>query len=166
MKLSNLKLNIKEKEVKTPFGDIKIKDYLPIDGKIEMINLVVENSMDKETGIVNRLNAELLFQYLVIKLYTDIELNMDNFTEEYDILESNGIIDIVFSNIPKNEIETLIEYLEMTIDYHNKENNNLIIFLDKLSKSLENKLQNIFKLMDEIDLDKYKDLEGLMGKLK
>lgn len=161
MKISNL--NINKEEIAIAFNGevIKIKTYLPIAEKVDLINKVIEASIDEETNLVNKIIADVLFSYMIVKTYSDIELDIDKINEEYDILESNGIIDIIFKNIPQTEIKTLLEYFEIAIDQHNKYHLSPIGFLDVANKILENKTENIFAILQNINKDEFKELKNL-----
>ena len=112
---ANLKLKTKDEVNTIKIGDteVEVLQYLPIDEKADFIAITVQKAM--ENGVINPVRFEQWFGLNLMYLYTNF-----NFTDKqkedpsklYDILESNGIIDMVYEAIPiaeTNLMDTMFE---------------------------------------------------------
>lgn len=138
---------------------VKVKTYVPIEEKYGLIEMAVKNSVDYYKRIVDKLKLEVLFSYLVVKVYTDIELNMDNVNEEYDMLESNGIIDAIFKHIPKAELDFLVEHVESAVVQEEKYLNSLFGILDAVLDKLNFDIDKINNLVSQLNIDELKNVK-------
>ena len=109
-KLAFSKLGLKlQEEVKTlERGEqvIEIKQYLPLDKKLEMIGDIVNKCWDPEANFYNPCQYEVLISFEMIKAYTNIaftEKQKEDFSKTYDLLDSNGLIAEILDIIPENE---------------------------------------------------------------
>ena len=119
-KISFNKLNLKKDTsiniIKIGDVEIEVKNYLPIEEKMSLIDLVVQDSM--EYGFVNPLKLEKYFNLYFVYKYTNISFSDANRKDEdalYDILETNGVIDAVVQASPDDYsylFEKCEEYLE------------------------------------------------------
>lgn len=94
---------------------IKVKQYIPIEEKIEIATNVLKNSFDEKNSFANPFKVSVYFALEVIYHYTDIfftDEEKEDPTNLYNILESNGVISAVISLIPKDEYD----YLKSTTD--------------------------------------------------
>ncbi len=104
------------------FGDevLFVKQYLPSGDKYVLIKALV-GSLDLDTTPFEPYLSEMLFEVRVILAYSNLdEGNSDeeesmNVFEQYDVLESNGLIDLVIGNIPVKEYEELVRLYEESI---------------------------------------------------
>lgn len=88
---------------------IEVKQYLPINDKLELISRAVNLSGDENT-FLNSMKLNLYLTIEAIEAYTNI-----NFTEKqkedvcklYDLMVSNGFIEEVMKYIPEAEFEEL-----------------------------------------------------------
>ena len=74
----------------------------------------------------------------------------------YDILDSNGVFDIVFAAIPKNEFVFMSKTIEKYVDALSKYNNSAVAIINSMknsSEGLNTELNNI--------LDSIKDKKGM-----
>lgn len=109
-KLAFSKLGLKlQEEVKTlEWGEqvIEIKQYLPLDKKLEMIGDIINKCWDSEANFYNPCQYEVLISFEMIKAYTNIaftEKQKEDFTKTYDLLDSNDLIAKILDIIPENE---------------------------------------------------------------
>lgn len=104
---------------------IEIIKYLPIEEKINLINNVINNSVD-DNDFYNPIRLEIFKTLEIIYKYTNL-----NFTDKmkenpfklYDILVSSKLYQKILEIIPKEELEYIHETIETTIkniyDYKN-----------------------------------------------
>lgn len=109
-KLAFSKLGLKlQEEVKTlEWGEqvIEIKQYLPLDKKLELIGDIINKSWDPNANFYNPCQYEVLISFEMIKAYTNIvftEKQKEDFSKTYDLLDSNDLIAEILDIIPENE---------------------------------------------------------------
>lgn len=107
------KMGLKAKnDVKTiMIGDqeVEVKQYLPIQKRLELISNVANNSADAN-NFANPVKIEVFFDLEVMYYYTNIaftDKQKDEFIKTYDLLKENGVFDIIIENIPEGEYESL-----------------------------------------------------------
>ena len=98
MKYSDLNLSIKKDTIiaQTPYGEISVLSYLPIEDKIDLIEIALQKSI--ENGIYNELKLAMYFNLYIIYMYTDLEFTEEERADEiklFNELESNGIVESV-----------------------------------------------------------------------
>ena len=89
--------------------EIEVKQYLPIQKRLELISKVANNSADAN-NFANPVKVEVFFDLEVMYYYTNItftEKQKEDFIKTYDLLKENGIFDIIIDNIPEGEYESL-----------------------------------------------------------
>lgn len=155
---TNLKLKTND-EVKTidfNGNQIEIKQYLPIEDKIDLINISLQ--MAKENGIYNLIKLNMYFNLYIVYLYTNISFTDKQREDEYKLyntLLSTGLIDTIRKAISENENIILENYLNRqltcNLDYGNSFGSIMSKFINDLPKNAE-AAQNI---VNNFDKDKY-----------
>ncbi len=118
----NLNINDEVKKIKIADKEIAVKNYLSIDDKVTLIQLVLQQATDSD--IYNSLLLEAYFNLYLVFFYTNLEFTdeqKENALDTYDLLESNGVIDLVINAIDKEEYEdlydALLEQRDLNIKY-------------------------------------------------
>ena len=123
------KLGLKSKnDIKTiQIGEqeIEIKQYLPIQKKLELISKVVNNSAD-DNNFANPVKVKVCFDLEVIYHYTNLSFTdkqKEDIAKTYDLLFENDIIKTVVENIPHREYYELqydtMQCIESIYNYRN-----------------------------------------------
>lgn len=105
---SKLGLKIQD-EVKTlECGEqvIEIKQYLPLEKKLEIIGDVVNRCWDPNANFYNPCQYEVLINFEMVKAYTNIaftEKQEKDFYKTYDLLDSNDLITEILDIIPADD---------------------------------------------------------------
>ena len=142
--------------------EIKIKKYLPISEKQELIELVCSNAF--VDGKYDNLLKEIAYDILITKYYTNINLPQDN-SIAYDALNSCGLIYLIINSIPVSEHNFLRSNIESKIEEEknriNKENELAGVIKKALSTLIEKipDMESIQKILGD-----FKDLD--LGKLE
>lgn len=117
-----LQVNQDTKTIKIADKEITVKNYLSIDDKVTLIQLVLQQATDSD--IYNSLLLEAYFNLYLVFFYTNLEFTdeqKENALDTYDLLESNGVIDLVINAIDKEEYEdlydALLEQRDLNIKY-------------------------------------------------
>ena len=159
--------------------------YVPYEMKITVCEKIIENSYYKKNndGENKKLHINSPAQYMLyclwlVKQYTNIEVDFSKSLEEFNMLNENELIDIIFSNIPERELKEFRMILDMVendviqneYEMHAYISNQIERFgelfghvvkpsLDRVSEVLEN--------MDETTINKItKSLEKMLKKIK
>lgn len=146
MFFKNVKINEITKKVNLGEYLVNVKQYIPTNEKIKIIEALVESCI--ESGFVNRIKLDAFFSVFLVLNYTDIEIenekrDEDSLMEIYDFLESNGFVQFIINAIPKEEIKFLEDSLEKTI-------NDLMVFRCSTAGAIENLVLNLPKTMEEL----------------
>ena len=154
-----LKQKSETKEVKIGENTIQVKQYLSSAEKSRLMEFVLNNAANS-LGLFDPIRVEVTFALGIMKYYTDISFTdtqlIKNMDTTYDILDSNGVFDIVFAAIPKNEFVFMSKTIEKYVDALSKYNNSAVAIINSMknsSEGLNTELNNI--------LDSIKDKKGM-----
>ena len=171
-KIAFTKLGLKfNKEIKTitwEDQEIEIKQYLPVNEKLELIGRVINNSAD-DMKFYNVGKIEIFLALETLYSYTNI-----NFTDKqkedvcklYDIIMSSGLYDAIMTEIPENEFEWIEEVLMDTVDSIYKYQNSVMGILENVSQDYSNLDLEASKIYGELaDPNNLTLLKNVMTKL-
>ena len=118
MQFSDIQNKVIEPKVIELLGEkIEVKQYLPMQDKMNILEMVIQTA-DAGT-ILNTLVLDAVFEMYLIFKYTNIEFTEEeknNILETYDKLEINDMIIPIISNIPETEYKLLRDNLLVMID--------------------------------------------------
>lgn len=160
------KLSLKKKEdiKKVIYNDleIEIKQYLPVNEKLDLISRVLFGSQD-ENNFKSPVKVEVVSSLEIIFAYTNLtftEKQKEDMSKLYDLLSSNGVIDLIIESIPKEEYNFIICGIDETLDAIYNYRNSIYGILDTISKDYSdleldvNKLAETMKNSENLDLVK------------
>lgn len=120
--------SLKDKYLK---DTIEVKRYIPFVLKDALASIIANatcfetvekkdingNVSREKTGRikVNSISRRLLFYRCVIERYTNLTVETEGFYEEYDLLNSLGILDKVIQMIPERELGEFAQIVDMKI---------------------------------------------------
>ena len=121
---------------------VEVKQYLPIQEKMDLIAAVLNQCQD-ENNFINEAKMALFMNLEVVYRYTNI-----NFTEKqkgdpaklYDLLAGSGLFDDIFAVLPQREYKSIV------------------MWLGKTAEHIYNYRNSVYGILDAISTD-YKDLE-------
>ena len=157
MILDNIKLDIITNEITINGEKIKIKSYLPITQKIDLVDAIKMEVLNET--IINQPKLDALLNVFIVINYTDIEFknkDIDYLLEVYDYLEYNGYIEAILQKIPKFEYDALIDYVKTTIEDFNKYKVSSAGTMESLVMNLPALMESLNVLKEELkdsDLD-------------
>ena len=151
-----LKINDKVRTLKFKNKDIKVKQYLPIQDKLNLIQIALQQSLDE--GIYNDGLLTAYFHTYVVMFYTDLE-----FTEEekqdvltlFNLMDSENLIGSVIELIPQSEFGDLLEML------NNQQKNNMIFkqsaayIIGQFIDALPSQMEKVGEIVNNFDPSKY-----------
>ena len=143
-KIGFTKLSLKRKnEVKTITinnNQIEIKQYLPVNEKLDLVARVLNGAHD-ENNFPNPIKIEVIGTLEIIMAYTNIsftEKQKEDIPKLYDLLEENGVIKDIISQIPEDEYNFIIDGINKTVDAVYTYNNSVLGILEAVSKDYSN----------------------------
>lgn len=155
-KIGFTKLSLKRKnEVKTITinnNQIEIKQYLPVNEKLDLIARVINGAHD-QNNFPNPIKIEVIGTLEIIMAYTNIsftEKQKEDVPKLYDLLEENGVIKDIISQIPEDEYNFIIDGINKTVDAVYTYNNSILGILESVSQDYSNLDFDIQKLQNDI----------------
>lgn len=160
----------KHKIVQINNQKITVKQYLPINKKLELISNILAELLTNDYLFVNPVQLEIYTTLEIIFAYTDI-----SFTEEekldiaklYDDLESCDIPNMIIAAIPEDEYNFLVDGANETITAFYNYRNSLRGLLEDITKDYKDLDLNAEKIKDKIadpeNLALLKDILNKMG---
>lgn len=155
----NLKQNNKVKTIKINNLEINVKQYLPMEDKINLVQIALQQSM--QDGIYNDGLLTAYFHVYIAMFYTDIE-----FTDEekqdvltlFNILDSTETMGLIIGAIPEKELTDLTDLLnnQQSIMVTYKQSAAYLIgqFIDALPQQME----EVSKIINNFDPTKYQQV--------
>lgn len=127
---------------------VEVKQYLPIQEKMDLIAAVLNNCQD-ENNFINEAKMALFMDLEIAYRYTNI-----NFTEKqkedpaklYDLLAGSGLFDDIFTVLPQREYKSIVMWLSKTAEHIYDYRNSVYGILDAMNtdySNLELDAQNI-----------------------
>ena len=135
-----IKPNISNKEISFNDQAIEVKQYLPVEEKLNLIATVLEMSHD-QNNFSNPIKVDVYTALEIIDKYTNInftEKQKENPTKLYDLLIGSGIFSAIIEAIPKDEYCVLLNGIERTITSVYKYQNSVLGILDTISQDYSN----------------------------
>ena len=131
---------------------IEVKQYLPIQEKLELISSVLNQCQD-ENNFINEAKIALFMDLEMVYRYTNI-----NFTEKqkedpaklYDLLAGSGFFDDVFTVIPQREYKSIVMWLSKTAEHIYEYRNSIYGILDAMNTDYSNLELDAEKLKQNI----------------
>ena len=140
MKISDLIFPIEEETQTINFNgnDIVVKQYLPIEEKLQLITNVINNARDGY-NFSNPVKLEIYAFIEIFKYYTDIEFEEDDINKDlghtYDSLEVSGLIEEIYSCIPEEELQFILDSIENFADKYYTYLNSALGIMDNIVNS-------------------------------
>lgn len=162
---TNLKLKINNTLTEVKFNDavIEVKQYLPIEDKIDLIQIAMQNA--EENGIYNDLKLDMYFHLYIIYMYTNISFTEKQKEDEYklfDILESNGLINAVIARIPEDEYNQLFKYIEIAKHDMLTYKNTAGAVLQTVIQDLPRNAAAAAEIVNSFDPEKYQSVQDMI----
>ena len=143
-KVSFAKLGlVKNQEVKNvEWGEytIEVKQYLPINEKLNLISNVI-NSAHDENNYSNPVKVDVYTALEIMYAYTNINFTdkqKEDVTKLYDLIVSSGLYTKVLETIPGNEYCNLRDAIKKSIDAVYAYQNSVMGILDTITSDYSN----------------------------
>ena len=136
----NAKINTEIKTVTFNNQEIEVKQYLPIEEKMSLIDNVVSYSQNTHyqyfnPGLIDVITTlEIVFNYSNLSFTEKV---LEDKIKLYDILMSTGLAQLIANAIPYEELNSIDVILEKTLDNIYKHNNSLLGVLEAIAEDYE-----------------------------
>ena len=162
---------------------LKTEKYMSYADKLTTAENIVKSSsyaMVKEDGKLKQtdtiaLNSPMryiLFVMTIIDKYTNIEVNFKNIIPDFDALNFNGLIEVIFEKVGDKEIAEFNTVVDMVLNdfmankYQFKNYiNDTLLKVYKMVEKCAPLIDNIVNKLDNISEDDVEKLSGLLGKV-
>lgn len=159
----NLKINTETKKVSGL--DIEVLQYLPIQDKIDLVEIALQKA--EQDGVYNEMRLEMYFNLYIIYLYTDLIFSDEQRADEvtlYNELESNDIISKVIAVIPEDEYNLLFDTLQIMKKANAKYKNSVASVLNSFVQDLPKNAESAMNIMQNFNPDDYKEIQNFVEK--
>lgn len=164
-----LKVNQDIKTIEYNGQNIEIKQYLPINEKLELISNAISQAHD-QNNFSNPIKLEIFIHLELIQFYTNINLTdkqKEDIPKLYDLFKSTGLLDIIILNIPKEEYMAILDGAKQSADAVYTYRNSIMGILETVSQDYENMDLDITTLKDKLadpnNMSFLKDVISKMG---
>lgn len=135
-----LKIKNETKSIMVADQEIEIKQYLPVNDKLDLISRIINYSAD-DMKFYNVGKIEIFLNLEILYAYTNI-----NFTEKqredvcklYDLVESSGLLDRILELIPDSEKDFIMDTTLHTIEAIYQYQNSVMGILDGVTQDYSN----------------------------
>ena len=148
------KINIDEIPVQIGEETITVKQYLPIQEKLELIGNVVMAAHEQDENYSNPVKAGVYRDLEVIFAYTNISFTdkqKEDLPKLYDMLYSSGIIAEVLKNIPEDEYMEIVFGVRDSIEAIYKYQNSVLGILENIKTDYSNTEFDVSNLQKTIE---------------
>ena len=171
-KVSFTKLNLtKNPTIRDIFHNgqtIEVKQYLPIEDKLKLVADVL-NAIQDENNFVNSVKLMAYTRLQIVLYYTNInftEKQKEDAAKTYDLLEANGVIDLVIGAIPSQEYQSIISGVSDIAEHIYQYRNSVYGILDAMKTDYSNLELDASKIQKEIaDPENLTLLKDVINKL-
>ena len=147
---------------------IEVKQYLPVEEKLELITKVLELSHDSN-NFSNPVKVSVYTTLEIIEKYTNVnftEKQKENPTKLYDLLVGNGFAAAVIKAIPEPEYDEILTGIKQTIKSVYKYQNSVLGILDTISQDYSNLNLDATEIHQQLaDPENLSLLKNIMTKL-
>ena len=162
---------------------LKTEKYMPYADKVTVAENIVKHSsyaMVKEDGVLKStdriaLNSPMryiLFVMTVVDKYTNIEVNFQNIMPDFDALNFNSLIEVVFEKVGDKETAEFNTVVEMVLNDFMANKYQFKNYIDdtllKISGLVEKcapLIDNITSKLDSMSEEDVEKLSGLLGRV-
>ena len=113
-----LKVNQEVKNIEFNGQSIEVKQYLPVNEKLELITNVINSAAD-DNNFVNPVKINVLTTLEIMYAYTNINFTdkqQENIAKLYDLIISSGLAKEVINAIPENEYHEILSGVKTSVE--------------------------------------------------
>ena len=133
----NAKINIEEKSFIFNNQEVFVKQYLPIEEKMGIIDNIVTFSQNTHYRYFNPGFIDMIATLEIVFNYSNLsftEKQLEDKVKLYDLLMSSGLAQQIANTIPYEELNSIDVILEKTLDNIYKHNNSALGLLEAVAE--------------------------------
>lgn len=159
----NIDLTINNSLKEVTFNDTKIlvKTYLPIEEKLNLVEIVMQNAI--EFNFVNPIKTKAYFNAYVVIKYTNIDFSnyIDDIPALYDLVKRSGLLDLVVGTAEK-DYDELADLCDAFVDRYENYQNSLYGIISQVLSDAPAQLKKAVDEIAKLDMSKLKEMyEGV-----
>ena len=164
-----LKKNEDIKKVTIGEQEIEVKQYLPIQDKLDLISRVINYSI-ADNDFENPVQIRAYTDFEILSAYTNIsftEKQQEDFPKTYDLLDGNKVFAEIFAWIPTGEYNLIINGVKDSIKAYYTHRSSALGILESVTQDYDNlnldatEIQK--KLADPQNMEFLKDVLTKLG---
>lgn len=171
-KLSFNKLGLTKNQdvVNITFNDqvIEVKQYLPVNDKLQLISNVINQSAD-DNNFANPIKVSVFTVLEMIDFYTNIsftEKQKEDPSKLYDLIISNNLAKMITGAIPQVELDELISGIKDSVEAIYKYKNSVMGIMEAISTDYSNLDFNASEIQSKLaDPENMNFLKDVLSKL-
>lgn len=147
-----LKMNTDVKVITIGEQEIEVKQYLPVNDKLILIGNVISSAAD-ENNFSNPIKLEVFTALEIVFAYTNIaftDKQKEDPVKLYDLMECNGIFNMIIEAIPKVEYKSIIDGVEECSEAIYAYRNSILGLLDNIGTQYDNLDMDITALQKKL----------------
>lgn len=158
---ASLKLALDKEVNEFEFNDhkIEVKKYLPIEDKIDLVQITLQRS--EEDGIYNEALLDMYFNLYIVFLYTNISFTdkqKEDLAKLYDLMQCNGLIPKVIANMEESEYSMLLDYMEKIREDRLKYKQTAAAVLQSIIGDLPANAEAAAQIVDNFNPEQYQNV--------
>lgn len=159
---ASLKLKQNKEYNIAKFGDVEIKvlKYLPIEDKIDLIDIALNNSREVN-GLYNDIKLEQYFNLYIIYFYTDLTFTQkqkENESKLYDLMQGNELIINILGAMEEDEYDFLCNELEQVRKSRETYLTSAAALMQSVIQDLPRNAAAAAEIVDNFDKTKYQNV--------
>lgn len=168
---SKLNLKVNNEEIPVQIGEqtIAVKQYLPLEDKLHLIERVIEYSYDVNNNFANPMKIDTYMTIEIIKTYSNIsftEKQLENIPDLYDKIISNNLWPIIRDNIPEGELSEIVRGVYRTSEAFYTYRTSILGILENVATNYKDVDFNVMNLKDKLNDPETKSIiETLLTKI-
>ena len=148
--------------------EIEVKQYLPINEKLDLIAAVINQAAD-DNNFMNPVKTEVFMKLEIAFRYTNISFTdkqKEDLVKLYDLMDSNDLFDAIINEIPENEYNTIVDGVMDCSEAIYTYQNSIMGVLERVSTDYESTNLNLDVLKEKFqDLGDVSLLQEVVTKL-
>lgn len=128
-----------DKIIKINDKEIFVKQYLPVNEKLNLIGRVLSAVSGNEYNFINPVQVDVYMTVEIVKTYADLVFDEDMTPDKiYDELEQEDIANEIISAIPPVEYDFIVDGVQDTVAAYYDYQNSVLGILENVSKDYSN----------------------------
>lgn len=138
---------------------IEVKKYLPIEEKIDLVQIALQ--MSEDNGVYNEALLDMFFNIYIVFLYTNISFTdkqKEDLFKLYDLMQCNNLIPQVIAHMEEDEYKCLIDYMNRIREDRLKYKQTAAAVLQSMIQDLPQNAEAAAKIVDNFEPSKFRNV--------